>query len=149
MPGENCDQLARGESKQEDGNGGSAPGRRESSKSGGGGEPDLRNRGSTATMIPLPRTGQFASASQNQKIVKTEKNRQRLIMESRGTVAATVDAFDKKQRIGIREEETLQNNCRISVANSSTITRSAEKFGDSHQNEKVINLNGVSRRTGT
>jgi len=43
MPGENCDQLARGESKQEDGNGRSAPGgRRESSKSGDGGEPDLR-----------------------------------------------------------------------------------------------------------
>jgi len=96
-------------------------------------------------MIPLPRTGQFASASQNQKIVKTEKNRQRLIMESHG-IAAAVDAFDKEQRIGIREEETLQNNWRISAANFSTITRSTEKFGDSHQNEKVINLSKVSQQ---
>lgn len=138
MPSENRDQLSRGGGG---GSSGSAPGeRRESSRgSGSGGEPDLRNRGPTATMIPLPRTGQFASTSQNQKIAKTEKNRQRLIMENRGAVAATVDVLDKEQKIGIRQEETLQNNWRIS----------AEESGDSHLNVKVINLIETSRRAGT
>lgn len=140
MPSENRDQLSRG-GVGGGGSSGSAPGRRrESSRgSGSGGEPDLRNRGPTTTMIPLPRTGQFASTSQNQKIAKTEKNRQRLIMENRGTVAATVNVLDKEQKIGIRQEETLQNNCRISV----------EESGDSHRNVKVINLIETSRRAGT
>lgn len=126
MPGENRDQLARGgggggERGGGDG-GGSVPGRRESSRGGGGGggsEPDSRNRGLT-TMIPLPRTGQFATASQNQKIVKTERNRLRLIMENRGAVAAS-DVLDKEQRISIREEDASQDNWRVSAANCSTI----------------------------
>lgn len=98
-------------------------------------------------MIPLPRTGQFASASQNQKIVKTEKNRQRLIMESRGIAAVAaasadvdVDVFDKERRIGIREEETLRNNWRTSTANCSAVARLTEESGASSRDEKVINL---------
>lgn len=128
MPGENRDQLARG-------GGGSVPGgRRESSR---GGEPDPRNRGLTATLIPLPRTGQFAAASQNQKIVKTEKNRLRLIMESRGTV-------DKERRIGMEEEDEeeeqiSQNNWRV-AANCSAIARFSEESGDSYRKGKVIKL---------
>lgn len=146
MPGENRDQLLRGGDDS-----GSAPGgRRESSRSGSGGggsgEPDLRNRGSTATMIPLPRTGQFAAAaSQNQKIVKTERNRQRLIMEGRGTVAAAIDVLNKERKIGMREVETLQNNWRVSAANCSAIARFVEEFGDSPRNEKVISLSEASR----
>lgn len=126
MPGENRDQLARSA-------GGSAPGgpRRESSR---GGE-DPRNRGLT-TMIPLPRTGQFAAASQNQKIVKTEKNRLRLIMESRGTV-------NKERRIGMQEEEeeeeqVSRNNWQVSAANCSTIARFSEESGNSYRKGKVI-----------
>lgn len=132
MPGEN--QLARG-------GGGSVPGgRRESSSRSGGGEPDSRNRGLTATMIPLPRTGQFASASQNQKIAKTEKNRLRLILESRGT--ATADVADKERKIGMQqEEEVLQDNWRMSAANCSTVARTCEESRDSHRNEKVIRAN--------
>lgn len=128
MPGENRDQLARG-------GGGNLPGgRRESSR---GSEPDPRNRGLTATMIPLPRTGQFAAASQNQKIVKTEKNRLRLIMESRGTV-------DKERRIGMQEEEeeeeqVSQNNWQV-AANCSTIARFSEESGNSYRKGKVIKL---------
>ncbi|XP_071573316.1 uncharacterized protein [Temnothorax nylanderi] len=147
MPGENRDQLSRsGDAGGEGrgcGSGGSAPGHREAPR-GSGGELDPRNRGKpTATMIPLPRTGQFASASQNQKIAKTEKNRQRLIMESRGTVAAAVDVLDKERRIGIREEETQQTNWRLSAANCSASARFAEDFGDSHRGEKE---NAESRR---
>lgn len=123
MPGENRDQLARG------GEGNVPGGHRESSRS----EPEPRNRELTATMIPLPRTGQFAAASQNQKIVKTEKNRLRLIMESRGTV-------DKERRLGMQEEETMekvsQNNWQVS-ANCSAIS---EEFGDSYRKGKVIKL---------
>lgn len=76
-------------------------------------------------MIPLPRTGQFASASQNQKIVKTEKNRLKLIMENHGAVAAS-DVLDKEQRIGMREDAS-QDNWRVSAANCSTIARRDEK----------------------
>lgn len=130
MPGENRDQLARSA-------GGSAPGgpRREFSR---GGEPDPRNRGLTTTMIPLPRTGQFAAASQNQKIVKTEKNRLRLIMESRGTV-------DKERRIGMQEEEeeeeqVSRNNWQVSAANCSTIARFSKESGNSYRKGKVIKL---------
>lgn len=129
MPGENRDQLAR------DGGGNVSGERRESSR---GGEPDPR-RGLTATMIPLPRTGQFAAASQNQKIVKTEKNRLRLILESRGTV-------DKERRIGMQEEEedeeeqVLQNNWQVSAANCSTIARFSEESGYSYRKGKVIKL---------
>lgn len=127
MPGENRDQLARG------GEGNVPGGRRESSRSDSS-EPDPRNRGPTTTMIPLPRTGQFAAASQNQKIVKTEKNRLRLIMESRGTV-------DKERRIGMQEEEekeqVSQNNWQVSAANCSTIS---EESGDSYRKGKVIKL---------
>lgn len=130
MLDENRDQLSRdGGEGRGSGNGGSVLGRRESSR-GSSDEPDLRNR-PIATMISLPRTGQFASVSQNQKIAKTEKNRQRLIMESRGTV----DVLDKERRLGIRQE-TLQNNWRLSAANCSAIARFAEESGD----EKVINL---------
>ncbi|XP_011870214.1 PREDICTED: uncharacterized protein LOC105563321 [Vollenhovia emeryi] len=135
MPGENRDQLSRGEGAEGEGGdgGGSAPGRREFSR----GEPDLRNRsGLTATMIPLLRTGQFSSASQNQKIAKTEKNRQKLTMESRGTAAAAADVLDKERRIGIREEETLQTNWRTLAANRSAIPRFAEEFGGLHRNGK-------------
>lgn len=127
MPGENRDQLARS-------GGGSVPGgpRRESSR---GGESDPRNRALSTTMIPLPRTGQFAAASQNQKVVKTEKNRLRLIMESRGTV-------DKERRIGMQEEEeeeeqVSRNNWR---ANCSTIARFSAESGDSYRKGKVIKL---------
>lgn len=130
MPGENRDQLTR------DGGANASGGRRESSR-GGSGEPDPRNRGLTATMIPLPRTGQFAAASQNQKIVKTEKNRLRLILESRGTV-------DKERRIGMQEEEeeeqVSQNNWQVSAANCSTIARFSEESGDSCRKGKVIKL---------
>ncbi|KAL6437063.1 hypothetical protein ACFW04_004989 [Cataglyphis niger] len=129
MPGENRDQLAR------DGGGNVSGGRRESSR-GGSCEPDPRNRGLTATMIPLPRTGQFAAASQNQKIVKTEKNRLRLILESRGTV-------DKERRIGMQEEEeeeeeeqVSQNDWQVSAANCSTIARFSEESGDSYRKGK-------------
>jgi len=121
MPGENREQ-ARGEC-------GDVPGRRESSR----GEADVRNpRGPTATMIPLPRTGQFAaSASQNQKVAKTEKNRLRLIMESRGTsagVAGVADVVDKERRVGMRDD-----NRRVA-----TILRFREELGDSHRDDKVI-----------
>jgi len=127
MPGEN--QLARG------GGGGVPSGRRESSSRSG--ESDSRNRGPTATMIPLPRTGQFASASQNQKIAKTEKNRLRLILESRGTAAA--DVADKERKIGMQQEEEMpQDNWRVSVANCSSVARTYEESRDSHRNEKVI-----------
>lgn len=113
MPVENREQLSRsrdaGEEERGGNSGGSALGRRESSR-GGGGEPDLCNRGEP--IISLPRTGEFAYASQNQKIVKTEKNRQKLIMESRNTVAAAIDVLDKERRIAIRK--TLQNQCSMS-----------------------------------
>lgn len=140
MPDENRDQLSRDGGTRGEGRGsgsdGSVLGRRESSR-GGSDEPDPRSRDKPiATMIPLPRTGQYMSVSQNQKIAKTEKNRQRLIMESRGTL----DVLDKERRIGMREENTLQNNCRISAANCSAIARFAEKSGD----EKVINLSKAS-----
>ncbi|XP_070162318.1 microtubule-associated protein futsch isoform X2 [Polyergus mexicanus] len=129
MPGENRDQLAR------DGGGNVSGERRESSRDD---EPDPR-RGLTATMIPLPRTGQFAAASQNQKIVKTEKNRLRLILESRGTI-------DKERRIGMQEEEeeeedeeeeqVLQNNWQVSAANCSTIARFSDESADSYRKGK-------------
>lgn len=149
MPGENRDQLVkRGDDDERGGvdGGGSIPGRRESSRGGSGGdgggsEPDPRNRGLT-TMIPLPRTGQFASASQNQKIAKTEKNRLRLIMESHGggggggAVAAT-DVFDKEQRIGMRQDAS-QDNWRVSAANCSAIPRLREESSDIRRDEKVI-----------
>ncbi|EFN86669.1 Adenomatous polyposis coli protein [Harpegnathos saltator] len=86
-------------------------------------------------MIPLPRTGQFASASQNQKIAKTEKNRLRLIMESRGAVAVS-DVLDKEQRIGMRVD-TSQDNWRVSsAANCSTIARLRGEAGDTRRDEK-------------
>lgn len=97
-------------------------------------------------MIPLPRTGQFASASQNQKVAKTEKNRLKLIMESRGTAAA--DFVEKERRIGMRDDhETTRDNWCAS-ANSSTVPRFSEESRNSHRDEKVIKLNmkGVSRR---
>ncbi|XP_029154939.1 LOW QUALITY PROTEIN: microtubule-associated protein futsch-like [Nylanderia fulva] len=115
MPGENRDQLARGVE------GNVVPG--------GHREPDPRNRGQAATMIPLPRTGPFAAASPNQKIVKTEKNRLRLILESRGTV-------DKERRLGMQEEEekeqVSQDNWQVS-ANCSAI---GEEPGDSYRKGK-------------
>jgi len=136
MPGEN--QLARS-------GGGSVPGRRRESSSRSG-EPDFRNRGPTATMIPLPRTGQFASASQNQKIAKTEKNRLRLILESRGTAA--VDVADKERKIGMQQEEEMpQDNWRMSAANCSTVARTCEESRDSHWNQKVIRTNNKQNVT--
>lgn len=147
MPGENREQLARGEGR---GGGGNGPGGRREFARGGDAEPDPRNRGSTATMIPLPRTGQFASASQNQKVAKTEKNRLKLIMESRGTAAA--DFVEKERRIGMREDrdETTRDNW-FASANSSTVPRFSEESRNSHRDEKVIKLNmkGVSSISGT
>ncbi|XP_018303649.1 uncharacterized protein [Mycetomoellerius zeteki] len=137
MPVENRDQLSSGGGERRGGSSGSAPVERREFSRDGRGEPDLRNRGTMATMIPLPRIGQFTSASQNQKIAKTEKNRQRMIMKSRGTVT-TIDLV-KKGRIGRREEEALQNNWRMSTANCSAIAQCAEEFGDLYQDEKVIN----------
>lgn len=80
-------------------------------------------------MIPLPRTGQFASASQNQKVAKTEKNRLKLIMESRGTA----DFVEKERRIGMREDETSQDNWRA-------VPRFSDESRNSHRDEKVIKL---------
>ncbi|EGI70369.1 hypothetical protein G5I_00841 [Acromyrmex echinatior] len=134
MPVENHDQLSSG-GERRGGSSGSAPMEHRELSRGGRGEPDLRNRGTMTTMIPLPRTGQFTSATQNQKIAKTEKNRQRLIMKNHGTVTTIVDLV-KKGRIGRQEEEALQNNWRMSTANCSAIARYAEEFGDSHQDEK-------------
>jgi len=133
MPGENREQLTRGGC-------GDVPGRRESSRIG---EVDARNpRGPTATMIPLPRTGQFAaSASQNQKVAKTEKNRLRLIMESRGTSTGAADILDKERRIGMRND-----NQRIAAtADRSAIPRFREELGDSHRDDKVIQSSDVHR----
>jgi len=138
MPVENHDQLSSGGGEGKGGSSGNAPVEHKELSRGGRSEPDLRNRGTMATMIPLPRTGQFMSATQNQKIAKTEKNRQRLNMKNRGTVTTIVDLM-KKGRIGRQEEEALQNNWRMSTANCSAIAQYAEEFGDSHQDEKVIN----------
>jgi len=137
MPIENHDQLSSSEGERR-GSSGSAPMEHRELSRGGRGEPDLRNRGTMATMIPLLRTGQFTSATQNQKIAKTEKNRQRLIMKNRGTVTTIVDLV-KKEKIGKQEEEMLQNNWRMSTANCSAIAQYAEEFGDLHRDEKVIN----------
>ena len=137
MPIENHDQLSSGEGERRGGSSGSAPMEHRELSRGGRGEPDLRNRGTMATMIPLLRTGQFTSATQNQKIAKTEKNRQRLIMKNRGIVTTIVDLV-KKEKIGKQEEEVLQNNWRM-TANCSAIAQYAEEFDDSHRDEKVIN----------
>lgn len=112
MSGENREQLSRGQDAGGEGrigdSGGSALGRGESAARGSS-ELDLRNR--DKSMISFLHINQFASASQNQKIVKTEKNRQKLIMESRDTVAAAIDVLDKERRIDIRK--TLQNQCSV------------------------------------
>lgn len=88
-------------------------------------------------MIPLPRTGQFASASQNQKIAKTEKNRLRLIMENRGSAASAADVLDKERRIGIRDDNNQRRSVAIS-ADRTTVSRFREQLGD----DKVIKLSG-------
>ncbi|KAG7203761.1 hypothetical protein KM043_013785 [Ampulex compressa] len=62
----------------------------------------------TTTMIPLPRTGQFAFSSQNQKIVKTEKNRLRLIMGSREE-----DGLEKEHRRYAVEKRLQEDNSRL------------------------------------
>lgn len=143
MPGENREQLTRAAGGGGGGGGvgtgdcgGGVAARRESPRSG---EPDSRNRGLT-TMIPLPRTGQFAFvASQNQKIAKTEKNRLRLIMENRGAVAVS-DVHEKERKIGMRENVVARDKCwRSSAANCSSIAcYREESTSESHRNGKVI-----------
>ncbi|XP_076249054.1 uncharacterized protein LOC143188608 isoform X2 [Calliopsis andreniformis] len=73
---------------------------------------DPRARGTS--MIPLPR----ALATQNQKIVKTEKNRLRLIMDNRGLM----DTLEKERMINV--EEASQDAYRVSS------TRHSQRYCD-------------------
>lgn len=93
MPGENRERNLRQASS----------GGREASPSSKASDLDPRVRG--ASMIPLPRG--TPPATHNQKTVKTERNRLRLIMESRGLT----DAIEKERMLDA--EETLEEGCRV------------------------------------
>ena len=83
MPGENRERNLRQASS----------GGREASPSSKASDLDTRARG--ASMIPLPRG--TPPATHNQKTVKTERNRLRLIMESRGLT----DAIEKERMLNV------------------------------------------------
>ncbi|XP_066590130.1 adenomatous polyposis coli protein-like isoform X2 [Prorops nasuta] len=96
---------------------------------------DPRSRGiSPVTMIPVPRTGQFSSLSQNPKSVKTERNRLRLIMDGRDA-----DAIDKERRISLEEAQHSQENSQQTRARqiSRYVGRSNRKEQESEERALV------------
>lgn len=88
---------------------------------------DVDERGpvGTATCIPLPKSGQFASGNiyqqkNDSKLAKTEKNRMRLIMQSNAEqrdddeADSSADLGDKERRVGIatRDGQPVQRPAR-------------------------------------